>query len=415
MSAPATLDRPVRPSRAAPQPEPARSRRPRPGRLLRDVVFWLHLAVGVTTGLVVLIMSATGTALAFQRQILDWSAARHVVSAPAGAERLPLDTVVARARLALPADAQISSITVKSDADAPVTFGLSARRYAYADPYTGALLPANEGLQTFYFEMERWHRSLATGESLRGDPGVTITGACNLAFLFLIVTGAFLWLPRQRSWRAFRAVLLFERGLSGRRRDWNWHHVLGAWSAPVLFFLVLTGVFISYQWPTRWLERAFGEPAAAAAGGGGGGGGGRGGTASEGPVAFAIPLETVVARAAASTPGWASISVRMPASATAPIAATVSTSTAVRPDARTSLSFDVETGAMTRQPGYATLSTPRKLRAWVRGVHTGEALGAAGQAIAALACLAAVVLVWTGLALTWRRFLRTVRPQPKPA
>lgn len=128
---------------------------------------------------------------------------------------------------------------------------------------------------------------------------------------------------------------------------------------------------------------------------------------------FAIPLETVVARAAASTPGWASISVRMPTSATAPIGATVSTSTAVRPDARTALTFDVETAEMTREPGYAALSTPRKLRAWVRGVHTGEALGSAGQAIAALACLAGVLLVWTGIALSWRRFLRTVRPTPK--
>jgi len=44
----------------------------------------------------------------------------------------------------------------------------------------------------------------------------------------------------------------------------------------------------------------------------------------------------------------------------------------------------------------------------VRGVHTGEALGPLGQVVAALACLAGVMLVWTGIALAWRRMMRTL-------
>jgi uncharacterized iron-regulated membrane protein len=40
----------------------------------------------------------------------------------------------------------------------------------------------------------------------------------------------------------------------------------------------------------------------------------------------------------------------------------------------------------------------------VRPVHTGEAGGVIGQTLAGIASLAGVVLVWTGLALTWRRF-----------
>lgn len=81
----------------------------------------------------------------------------------------------------------------------------------------------------------------------------------------------------------------------------------------------------------------------------------------------------------------------------------------MRPDARTALSFDVVSGEMRAEPGYATLTPARRLRAWVRGVHTGEVGGAVGQAVAGIACLAAVVLAWTGVALAWRRFLRTVR------
>ena len=43
-------------------------------------------------------------------------------------------------------------------------------------------------------------------------------------------------------------------------------------------------------------------------------------------------------------------------------------------------------------------------RRWVRFLHTGEALGLAGQTLAGLASAAAALLVWTGLSLALRRF-----------
>ena len=40
-------------------------------RQLRATVFWLHLAAGVTAGLVILVMSITGALLALKPQILN--------------------------------------------------------------------------------------------------------------------------------------------------------------------------------------------------------------------------------------------------------------------------------------------------------------------------------------------------------
>ena len=47
----------------------------------RTVLFWLHLTAGVAAGLVVLIMSATGVALTYEKQVLEW-ADRRAWSAP---------------------------------------------------------------------------------------------------------------------------------------------------------------------------------------------------------------------------------------------------------------------------------------------------------------------------------------------
>ncbi len=45
-----------------------------------------------------------------------------------------------------------------------------------------------------------------------------------------------------------------------------------------------------------------------------------------------------------------------------------------------------------------------RARIWMRSVHTGEYYGVAGQTIAGIAFAAGVLLVWTGFALTYRRF-----------
>ncbi|MSR11799.1 MAG: PepSY domain-containing protein, partial [Gammaproteobacteria bacterium] len=63
-------------------------------------------------------------------------------------------------------------------------------------------------------------------------------------------------------------------------------------------------------------------------------------------------------------------------------------------------------------------SAGRQARAWVRFLHTGEALGGIGQTLAGIASLAAVLMVWTGLALSWRRlrmYLARARRQRQEA
>ena len=57
----------------------------------------------------------------------------------------------------------------------------------------------------------------------------------------------------------------------------------------------------------------------------------------------------------------------------------------------------------------------RRLRSILRFAHTGEVLGLAGQTVAGLVSLGAMVLVWTGLALSWRRLTSWRRTRTVPA
>ena len=53
---------------------------------------------------------------------------------------------------------------------------------------------------------------------------------------------------------------------------------------------------------------------------------------------------------------------------------------------------------------FASLNAGRRVRSWSRFVHTGEAFGFGGQTVAGIASAGGVMLVWTGIALSLRRF-----------
>jgi uncharacterized iron-regulated membrane protein len=67
-----------------------------------------------------------------------------------------------------------------------------------------------------------------------------------------------------------------------------------------------------------------------------------------------------------------------------------------------------------RKEGFSDYNSGRKLRTWLRFLHTGEALGWPGQLVAAIASFGGAVLVWTGFALAWRRFFPRRRTAAAP-
>jgi uncharacterized iron-regulated membrane protein len=406
----------------------------------RVFLFWCHLTVGVLAGLVILVMSATGVALAYERQVLDWVAMRHPVVRPApDAHWLSLDTLLARVQQASGAE-RVVSLSVTTDSTRPVGVGLENRRTLFVDPYTARIVGSDSVPRAIFLGVERLHRSLGIGAGLRSKAGTAITGVCNAAFLFMVLSGIYLWWPRRWSMRAFKRIAILEPRLRGRARDWNWHHAAGFWCALVLAFIVVSGMFMSYRWPMALVSRLTGSAAPErnpARGGGNRAEDGereRRGRARPGRVASAGEhreararasltsadasreprgagpnMDTLWARALAEAGNWQSIQMRLPREPGGPVAFSITDGPAGRPDHRSQLTLDARTGAVVDRQRYADADRARRVRMWMRFIHTGEAGGIIGQTIAALASAGAVVLVWTGIALAWRRLWRRLR------
>src|SRR5690606_24934765 len=129
----------------------------------RKVVFWLHLVAGLISGISIAIMCLTGTALAFEKQLVAWSErdARQISGPIPEQPRLSVDELARRVRDANP-DTPVASIAISSDPRATIAFSLGRDNTVFANPYTGELLrPASTTLHDFLHVMVEWHRFLA--------------------------------------------------------------------------------------------------------------------------------------------------------------------------------------------------------------------------------------------------------------
>ena len=376
-------------------------------RLFRSVVFWMHLVCGVVAGVVVLIMSITGVALTYEKQMLEW-ADRGAWTAPSlvGARHLPPETLLAKAAAAQPGLAP-TGFTLRAPAAAPATVTFQGNKSLLIDPYTGTIVgepPA--GLRNFFRTMTVWHRYLALDGTSRAT-GRAITGAANLGFLFIVLSGIYLWFPRVWTWLQFKNVLWFRGGLPGKARDFNWHNVIGFWSAVPLAVVVAGAVPISYPWASNLVYRLVGEAPPAPA---------QGARPAVPPRAESVPvdgLDAAYARAQERVPAWRTITVRLTGGPRAPFVFTVDEGYSGQPQKRDTLAVS-RTGEIEKSEKFSDLSAGRRLRSWLRFAHTGEIYGLTGQTIAGIVSAGGVVLVYTGIALAFRRFTAWLRRRRSP-
>jgi hypothetical protein len=116
-------------------------------------------------------------------------------------------------------------------------------------------------------------------------------------------------------------------------------------------------------------------------------------------------LDELLAEAQSRYPDWRSMSLRMPQSPGGPLPLMIDCGGRGQPHLRTMLNIDLAARKLLpNEDDFSRLNLGRRLRMLARWLHTGELFGAAGQTVAMLATLAAILLVWTGFALAWRRF-----------
>ncbi|MEP7212886.1 MAG: PepSY-associated TM helix domain-containing protein [Acidobacteriota bacterium] len=361
----------------------------------RNTLFWVHLICGLAAGIVIFIMCVTGAALAFEKDILEF-AERDVrtIRPSAGADRMPISAILGAVKEVRP-DSKPTSIAIADDVNAALTIALGREGSVYADPYTGTVREASSSsVRSFFRTMTDLHRYIAMSGDGRAV-GKGLTGAANMIFLFLALSGLYIWWPKSLEWRRLRPLLWFRRGAKGKARDFNWHTTIGFWCSAVLVVLTLTATVISYQWAGNLIYKLTGNPPPPAAGP-------PSAPAAETQHELPANIDTLWETAQNHTQDWKSISMRLPAGKDAVF--TIDEGTSWNIFGRSSLTLDTASGQVAKWEPYSEQNSGRQLRTWIRFTHTGETGGWLGKLIAFAACVGGAFLVYTGFSLALRRF-----------
>ena len=365
----------------------------------RKAVFWTHLATGVVAAIVVIIMSVTGVVLTYERQIKEWADRTHYDIVADGRTRLTVDELLAAVRAQDP-ELLVSTIAMHSRPDGlPIaTQGRGGR--TYLDPYSGKILGGgNTAVRSWFSTMMGWHRWLDLTGNPR-DTGRAITGASNLLFLYLLLTGIYLWLPPVWRWLIIRQRMLFNpRVNSPKARDYNWHHVFGFWSVFPLILIALSATTISYRWANDVVYALAGEERPVRSTG----------DQRTLPVGTRpLPLHNSFETAVAQTAVWRRIDITIPENSDPTVLISIDWGSGGEPTKKRSLTVDRINGSILSSTSFADRTPAGKVLSYFRWVHAGEAHGLVGQTIAGVVSAFAVLMAWTGIALSYRRLIQPI-------
>lgn len=221
----------------------------------RKVNNFIHLWLGLITGLIMFIVCITGCLWVFQKEItnmvyppLKIPVQQKPLIGPSGVLQLTDSLFPGKAiRYINYAQGEPVYVGVNSWDDNP--FDLQV------DPYTGKAYgkaPDKESVAPFFDFVRDGHRALW----LPWEIGRPIVNYSTLLFIILLITGLIWWYPKKWNRSTFNKSFKIKWKASWKRVNIDLHNVLGFYSLLLLFALAITGITFGIEWFSKgyyWL------------------------------------------------------------------------------------------------------------------------------------------------------------------
>ncbi|ACE84073.1 PepSY-associated TM helix domain-containing protein [Cellvibrio japonicus] len=218
--------------------------------LYRTIWRW-HFYAGIFCIPFVILLAITGAIYLFKPYYESWQEAQyHGLSATR--EALLPNQQIAAALAAVP-NGKLLSYRLPQTADEAVLVNVHADQawQVFVNPYTGEVLGKQASSDQLMNIVKTIH-----GELLLGNTGSILVELAACWAIVLIVTGLYLWWPRNS---AGFAGVIYPRWRQGSRVFWrDLHAVTGVWIAALALFLLVTGLPWALVWGSALKElRAF--------------------------------------------------------------------------------------------------------------------------------------------------------------
>lgn len=362
-----------------------------------------HVYLGIIAGAIVAFVGATGSILVFQDEI-DRALAPELFYVMEQQKKMSLDEIVPIVRQKYP-DLQFTYIMSDVEDKPNVAyrlFNFKTEEEFFINPYTGALSGKRIYESSFTHIVTDLHRSL-----LIPVAGRYIVGLATLCLLILTISGLRLWIPQK--WKYLKEVLTVKFSAGFKRQNYDWHNVLGFYSAPVVSLLSLTGICFTFsplvvallfllngQSP-QGVAQLLGAKSAY--------------TADAKP----LPLKEIVAIGQKAMPGGRIGGLNFPADSSGSYRLDM-LGKSVQPNGkREMLIIDQYTGKVLLNSRKDFPESGNGYLGWLAAIHYGTFGGRPTQILALIGGLMPLVLFVTGFIIWWPRYRKQQRNGYRPA
>lgn len=227
---------------------------------IRKISDWLHLWLGIASGLVVFFLGVTGCIFAFQKEITELIHKKEFfVQVPSNLKTQPLSILTANAEKALGGKKKINFISTYKVPDRAWEFGtykagnLNAFWYfdsieyydlVLVNPYTGKVTLVSDHKYEFFAVIKMLHWSFLINHPI----GQQITGWCTFIFVFLLISGMVMWWPKNLKKSNFDKSFKIKWSAKFKRINYDMHNVLGFYVMTICLMLALSGMAFAFQW-----------------------------------------------------------------------------------------------------------------------------------------------------------------------
>ncbi len=226
----------------------------------RQISDWLHLWLGLFSGIIVFIIATTGCIYVFQAEINEFIHRDAIFVTPAKNQRtLPLSQLTKNAEKALGKDKKIGFISTYKNPERAWEFGtykagdpnaffyfnsIDYYNVVLVDQYTGKVTLVIDYKYEFFNVVKYIHWSLLINHPI----GQQIVGWSTFIFVILLITGMILWWPKNLKKSNFDKSFKIKWGAKFKRLNYDLHNVPGFYAMLITLILALTGMVWAFTW-----------------------------------------------------------------------------------------------------------------------------------------------------------------------
>jgi uncharacterized iron-regulated membrane protein len=219
----------------------------------RKVSEWLHLWLGLISGIIVFVVCFTGGIWVWRYEVYRFTE-RHWYVEAQQKPYLPPSVLAARSRAyfkthSITNDTLTSLKYWKPGRSVSLNFSLPDKKQAaiFMNPYTGQIIKdqrERSAADNFFMFVRAGHRFFWLPQKI----GSKVVGSACIIFVITIITGLIWWYPTKWTKKTAKDAFTVKWGAKWKRLNIDIHNVIGFYSVLFVLALTLSGIFYTFEW-----------------------------------------------------------------------------------------------------------------------------------------------------------------------